>query len=178
MKSSLRSYIRSKKKEYSATQLAEMSDAVCSSILEDGVWRVVNTILLYYPLTDEVDVRALIRRADMQGKLVLLPKVVGEELELRVYQGESSLAKGAFNIMEPVGELFPEERYGEIDMAVIPGMAFTPRGARLGRGKGFYDRLLPKLSNAWKVGACFPFQVMDEIPTEAHDIKLDEVVWR
>jgi 5-formyltetrahydrofolate cyclo-ligase len=77
--------------------------------------------------------------------------------------------------MEPIGEVFPESRYDEITLALIPGMAFDAEGHRLGRGKGYYDRLLPRLSRAYKMGVCFPFQMVDAVPSEPHDQKVDEV---
>ena len=110
------------------------------------------------------------------GKKVLLPVVKGEELELHLYEGESSLREGAFGIMEPTGPLFAPENYDEIELAIIPGMAFDRAGHRLGRGKGYYDRLLPKLKGSRLQGICFPFQLLDDVPAEAHDIAVQEVI--
>ena len=64
----------------------------------------------------------------------------------------------------------------EITFAVIPGVAFDHTGNRLGRGKGYYDRLLPHLSKAFKVGICFPYQLIETIPTEPFDIPMDSVI--
>ena len=110
------------------------------------------------------------------GHRVLLPVVVGDDLELRLYQGEDSLRAGAYNIMEPVGPLFPPEAYGQIELAIVPGMAFDAAGHRLGRGKGYYDRLLPRLASAYKVGVCYPFQFIADVPSEEHDVAMNEVV--
>ena len=63
-----------------------------------------------------------------------------------------------------------------IELVVVPGMAFDKQGHRLGRGKGYYDRLLPKLTNAYKLGVCFPYQYIEEVPTDEHDIRMDEVL--
>jgi 5-formyltetrahydrofolate cyclo-ligase len=78
--------------------------------------------------------------------------------------------------MEPTGELFPVESYHEIDLAVIPGVAFDRLGARLGRGKGYYDRLLSQMPNAYKIGICFPFQLLERLPSEPHDVLMNEVI--
>lgn len=155
-----------------------MSVEICSRVLASAWWQEAGILLLYYPLADEVDVRPLIRQAFDSGKQVLLPVCVGDELELRIYEGKTSLAKGAFGIMEPNGPLFAEEHYSDIRLAVIPGMAFDRAGHRLGRGKGYYDRLLPKLTNARLEGICFPFQILDEIPADAHDFPVHEVASR
>lgn len=133
-----------------------------------------HTILLYSPLNDEVDVFSIVNDAYRNGKTVLLPKVVGEDLELRIYKGVESLERGAFGILEPVGDVFLD--YNPIELAIVPGMAFDKAGHRLGRGKGYYDRLLPRLKNAYKIGVCFPFQYLDEIPCEEHDVVMDEVI--
>ena len=76
--------------------------------------------------------------------------------------------------MEPVGRRFLN--YDEIDVAVIPGLAFDRKGGRLGRGKGYYDRLLSKLPDCRKLGMCFDFQMVDAVPAEAHDIKMDDII--
>ena len=175
-KNEIRTFIRQQKNLHTQEQLASMSEAVCNSIVCDGQWRLCNTVLLYYPLQDEVDVRPLIQMAHQAGHRVLLPVVVGQDLELRLYQGEDSLRAGAYNIMEPVGPLFPPEQYCQIQMAIVPGMAFSASGQQLGRGKGYYDRLLPQLSQAYKIGVCFPFQFLTDVPSEEHDVAMNEVV--
>ena len=111
------------------------------------------------------------------GKKVLLPEVIdGENMVIREYTGKHDLKEGAFHIMEPIGSLFPEEKYQEIHLAIIPGMAFDQQGNRLGRGKGYYDRFLQKIPQVYKIGICFPFQLVDEIPTEETDIKMDAIM--
>lgn len=174
-KKELRHYIREQKKMHSADELSAMSCRICESIKMDGVWRASGVVLLYHALSDEVDTQILIDNAMFVGKKVLLPVVVGDDLELRVYEGPESLSQGAFGILEPTGALYPESDYDKIDLAIIPGMAFDSYCNRLGRGKGYYDRLLPRLTNAYKIGVCFPFQRLENIPSEPHDCKVNEV---
>lgn len=176
-KRELRQQIRTQKRRLSAAELAVMSEDICSKVLALASWQEAGTLLLYYPLPDEVDVRLLIKDAFESGKKVLLPVVKGDELELHLYEGEASLKEGAFGIMEPTGPLFAPEHYGEIELAVIPGMAFDSAGHRLGRGKGYYDRLLPNLNAAKLIGICFPFQFLEEVPAEAHDISVCKVIY-
>lgn len=175
-KKELRRIIRERKASHSKEELKVMSDSICRNVMKDGVWRAAGVVLLYHALTDEVCTDMLIRNAEMMNKTVLLPVVVGDELELRVYEGEESLSIGAYGIKEPTGRLFPESEYHRIDLAIIPGMAFDAHNNRLGRGKGYYDRLLPKLSKAYKIGVCFPFQILDSIPCEEHDVRVNENV--
>ena len=92
------------------------------------------------------------------------------------YAAEDHLETGAFGIQESTGEVFTD--YASIDLAVIPGVAFDAEGNRLGRGQGFYDRLLTRLQhyNIYKIGVCFDFQRVEHVPTEPHDIPMDEIL--
>ena len=137
--------------------------------------KAAKTVMLYYSLPDEVDTHTLVDSLLVSGKQILLPHVTGEgTMELRRYTGPTDLALGAYNIMEPTGDLFVD--YASIDLAVIPGMAFDKEGNRMGRGKGYYDRLLLKLRSTYKIGICLPFQLVEQIPTDEHDVKMDEVI--
>lgn len=141
-----------------------------------ALFRAAHTVLLYSSLPDEVDTHTFIRRWEGR-KRILLPVVVSDsELELRVYTGSSNMRRGAFNIDEPAGAAFTD--YGSIDLAVIPGVAFDRHGNRLGRGRGYYDRLLAWLGRAGvpTIGVCFDFQKLDAIPAETHDIAVGEVL--
>ena len=132
------------------------------------------TILLYHSLPDEVNTHDLIRILYAQGYTILLPTVVGCNLTLHVYEGEDTMNIGlAYGIQESLGKLFTE--YSHIDLAIIPGMAFTQQGDRLGRGKGYYDRLLPQLTCPL-IGIAFPFQLVPTILTESHDIQMTEII--
>ena len=134
-----------------------------------------DTLLIYSALPDEVPTQSLIDELVAQGKTVLLPRVVNDtDMELRQYTGTQDLQVGAFGILEPTGELFTD--YEKIDVAVIPGMAFDKEGHRLGRGKGSYDRFLRLLSNTYKIGICFSWQLVDEVPTDEHDILMDQIM--
>ena len=134
------------------------------------------TVMAYWPLRDEVDIRPLIARLVGQGMSVVLPKVVDDEtMELRRYTSEADLVEGAYHIMEPVGERFTAD--DQIDVVLVPGMAFDAAGHRLGRGKGYYDRFLAgNCHTALKIGVCFPFQRVAEVPSGEYDVAMDEVV--
>ena len=174
-KQEMRKMIRLRKQHHTADE----SSVVIARLKANPRFLQAHTLLLYSALPDEVQTQALLDELLMAGKTVLLPKVVSsEDMELRRYTGASSLQSGAYGIMEPVGEVFTD--YETIDVAVVPGMAFDAKGQRLGRGKGYYDRFLSKLStlNAklYKIGLCFSWQIVDEVPSEANDIMMDEVV--
>lgn len=123
-------------------------------------------------MKDEVQTHVFIEKW-CKHKQIILPVVVGNDLELRIYSDRQDLSVGAYGIKEPTGEIF--ENYPHIDWAIIPGVAFDANGNRLGRGKGYYDRLLPQIA-APKVGICFSFQYLQEIPAEPFDIRMDKVI--
>lgn len=174
-KKELRQLIRQRKRQFSQQELGELSLAVVARLSAHERMAEAQTVMLYCSLADEVDTHALIDTLYGEGKTVLLPVVTGEgEMELRIYHGADSLRRGAFDILEPVGERFTD--YESIDLAVIPGMAFDDQGHRLGRGKGYYDRFLVHLPHCYKIGMCFDFQRVGHVPCESTDIAVDEVI--
>lgn len=171
-KAELRKYIRELKGQHKAT--APKDSALVMQALEaDAHFQAAQTVLMYYSLPDEVDTHAFIEKW-CQKKRILLPVVVGDELELRLFTSANKLQTGSFGIAEPTGTLFSD--YSQIDLVIVPGVAFDQSGNRLGRGKGFYDRLLSKLPNAYKTGLCYPYQLVAEVPTESTDIQMNSVI--
>ena len=171
-KKELRQMIRQRKQQHSVGE----SSAFINRLKDNSHFAHAQTLLLYSALSDEVPTQILIDGLAAQGKTVLLPRVVSDtDMELRRYSGPADLQQGAFGILEPTGELFTD--YDTIDVAIIPGMAFDTGGHRLGRGKGYYDRFLDKLSpSTYKIGLCFSWQLVDHVPTDEHDIPMDEVI--
>lgn len=170
-KQEMRKMIRLRKQQHTADE----SSVVIARLKENPRFLQAQTLLIYSALPDEVQTQSLLDELTEAGKTVLLPKVVSnEDMELHRYTGASSLQSGAYGIMEPVGERFTD--YATIDIAVVPGMAFDAQGHRLGRGKGYYDRFLAKVPDVYKIGLCFSWQMVDEVPSEANDIMMDEVV--
>lgn len=165
-----------RRKQVAASDLLRTQEKIITAKLlaHPAIMR-ADVVLLYASLPDEVATGELICRLSAMGKRILLPIVVdGERMEIREYRGERYLREGAFHIKEPVGESFTD--YESIDVAVIPGMAFDRSGNRLGRGKGYYDRFLARLPHIYIIGVCYDFQLLDEIPAEIHDRKVDEVI--
>lgn len=174
-KSELRKIIRAKKRLFDKKALAEQSLVRIQELLQHPRVQSAQTILMFHSLPDEVDTHEVINLLAAQGKTVLLPIVTGKtDMMLRRYANPDDLHIGPFNIMEPIGEPFND--YDQIELAVIPGMAFDEEGHRLGRGRGYYDRFLPLLPHAYKLGLCFDFQKVEHVPTDANDITMDEVL--
>jgi len=131
------------------------------------------TILFYWSMDDEIHTHDFIQKWS-DKKRIILPKVNGDSLDLKVFTNINSLKEGErYGILEPDGEDFND--YDRIDLAIVPGVAFDSKGNRLGRGKAYYDKLLPKI-NAYKIALCFSFQLKEEIPADENDIKVNEVI--
>ena len=174
-KADLRRQIQQIKRQFTPQQLEELSLLVISSLRP--LLAEAQTIMAYYSLPDEVNTHALIDELVAEGKTVLLPKVTGADtMELRRYTGLADLQEGAYHILEPVGEPFTD--LAAIDLILVPGLAFDAAGHRLGRGRGYYDRFLHSKNRPYcvKIGVCFDFQKVDEVPVDAHDIAMDKVV--
>ncbi len=169
----LRRQIRQRKQEFLS---ASESVAVIAHLRKVPHLFQAHTLLLYYALPDEVQTQPLLDELVAQGKTVLLPRVVSNtDMELCHYTSQQDLKPGAYGILEPIGKVFTT--YNQIDVAVIPGMAFDMQGHRLGRGRGYYDRFLARLSpHVYKIGLCFPWQIVDEVPTDGHDVLMDIVI--
>lgn len=162
------------KARHKDSPLHRLQSAEILAILEQNpAFRMAHTVVLYHSLPDEVYTHDFCNRW-CREKDLLLPVVVGDDLELRRYRSEEDLAMGAFGILEPTG--IPFTQPADIDLIVVPGVAFDSRGNRLGRGRGYYDRLLPRLTKARKIGICFPFQLVEHVPTEPLDICMDEII--
>ena len=171
-KAELRKHIKQLKALHQGTTVTD-SERVMQLLAADAHFLAAKTVLLYHSLSDEVNTHQFVEEWCTKKQL-LLPVVMGDDLELRTYHGASELRRGSFGIAEPTGPLFTD--YAKIDFVAVPGMAFDRSGHRLGRGKGFYDRLLPKLTNAYKAGICFPYQVVDEVPVEPTDVTMDSII--
>ncbi len=173
-KAELRKRIRQQKKETPLSFLEDESEDLMQKIEQHPRFLDARTVLLYYSLPDEVFTHQLVERW-YREKEILLPVVSGDELILHRYVGKEDLREGSFGIWEPTGE--PFTAYETIGFVLVPGMAFDVHGNRLGRGKGFYDRLLPKLTDAYRLGVCFSFQYLDyEIPHDHFDCRMNEVL--
>ena len=175
IKKELRQLIRSRKRLFDKQALAEQSLVRIQQLMAHPRVMAAQTIMMYYSLPDEVCTHEAIQLLAEQGKTILLPVVTGDtSMALCRYAQPSDLRVGAFNIMESTGEPFND--YEQIDLAVVPGVAFDAEGHRLGRGRGYYDRFLPLLPNAYKLGLCFDFQKVEHVPTDSNDVLMDEIL--
>lgn len=169
-KKSLRKIIYAKRKDLSLSFLEDASEKIADSFEVVLKEKGVKSVLMYMALPGEVQTKELVESLFRRGLQIWLPKVVGENLEIRAFEGMESLEKGSFGVYEPTGRLCTD--LSEIEMIVVPGVAFSVDGDRMGYGKGYYDRLLSQ-TNAIRVGFCFEFQLVENLPVEPHDKSMD-----
>jgi 5-formyltetrahydrofolate cyclo-ligase len=171
IKQSLRAEARARVRAISAAGQELHSKHACERFLSTDIYTRAQSLLLYMPLRNELDVRLVMERAVADGKSVALPRFNPDTQAYDAFfVGGEPLVAGPFDILEPtISNPAPVNR---LDLVVVPGLAFDLRGRRLGRGKGFYDRLL-SAANGVKCGICFDEQLLPEIPVEPHDVTLD-----
>lgn len=173
-KKELRKIVRAAKNAVPLEEKIHRSQPVMQQVEQLASFRNADTVLLYWSMDDEVYTHDFVNRW-YKEKNILLPCVDGDDLLLRQYTGPDSMQPGPqFGIPEPVGPVF--EALEKVQMIVVPGVAFDRSRNRMGRGRGFYDRLLKSTPNAVKVGVAFSFQIFDTIPTEPFDVPMDTVV--
>jgi 5-formyltetrahydrofolate cyclo-ligase len=151
---------------------ATASAGICGRIRALPQWASARMVALYSPLESEVDVTPLLEAPG--ERTFCFPRVSGRTLEFHLC-AHGELKAGPWNLREPDAGLHDVGPPGSIDLILVPGLAFTAAGARLGRGGGFYDRYLPGVRGT-KIGVCFAEQLLDELPSEAHDHEVDIVI--
>jgi 5-formyltetrahydrofolate cyclo-ligase len=156
-------------------QADEDSSAACRLILKSTVWQRASQVMLYVPMRGELNVNSLTENGLKDGKLIVLPRfsVTKNAYEACGIDNLSDLVSGKFGVLEPPPDCQTMDTK-QLDLAIVPGVAFAGLGGRLGRGGGFFDRLLTDIP-AKKCGVCFEQQVYPDVPVERHDVKMDMI---
>lgn len=164
-----------RKKAYAQTALSDLSCRALEYLEDLEVFRSADSFAIYHAMADEVQTAAFIRKWASR-KTIYLPVICGDVLELHEYKADDALKPGVFGILEPLPVAVSEKPTPEL--IVVPGVAFDRNLNRMGRGKGYYDKLLvePELREARKVGLCFHFQLVPEVPSCPNDIPMDLLV--
>lgn len=170
-KSEIRRKIRNLRMMLSEAEKAQAADEVFDQLEKTAAFMMADNILMYHSLPDELSTHRFLKKWNGR-KHFFLPRVNGVNLDILPYE-ETRLELGSFQIEEPTGDNYAN--VDDIELMIIPAVAFDRRRNRLGRGKGFYDRLLAT-SRATKIGVGYEFQLMDELPAEEHDVAMDMVI--
>ncbi len=175
-KKSLRKKIRELKKNISAEQRSLKSETAMKQLEDDQVFIDAKTIFIFWSMDDEIDTRDFIIKWSGKKRFIL-PSINGDELYLKEFSGVQKLVSGdIYSIPEPEGKPFTDHE--AVELAVIPGIAFDKENNRMGRGRGYYDRILHRMKGKAKlIGICYDFQIVDKVPTEPHDVEMDGVLY-
>ena len=168
----LRAIVEQKRRIMTKEQVEEQSALIMAQLEQMSAFREAKTVLLYYPIHNEVDLRPLLSKYKGQ-KIFLLPVTHRHSMEVRPYDGEDMMRRGRLGVPEPQTSTYR----GHIDLILVPGVVFDQHRHRIGRGGGYYDRFLRKQLTAKKVGVCYTFQLKKHtIPHSWRDQKLDRII--
>ncbi len=178
-KEKIREEIKRKLEGQGEKERLERSRKIQEALFHSEAFQRAKCILIYVSFNGEVDTRGIIRKCFSMGKRVVVPKVNVEEacVNLREIRDDGSLVKGTYGIPEPREDRSHEARPEEIDCVILPGVAFDRSGRRLGRGGGFFDKLLSAIpAKVPRIALAFSFQVVDRLPVNGHDRPVDRVL--
>ena len=159
----------------------EASRIICEKFAALAEYVAAETVMCYVDMRSEVRTRPFLATAMGGSKRIVVPYCLDDRLGLFLLESMEELAVGTFGILEPKLELraLAHKRVdpGRLDLVMVPGVAFDRRGARLGHGKGYYDKLLRHVRpDTPLVALAFECQIFPEIPTEPHDVFMDKVI--
>ena len=170
-KQRMRELLIQKRRMLSAEERTAQSELILSQLEKMTVFREAKTVLLYYPKNNEVDVLPLFKRYK-RDKVLLLPVTHRNGMTANPYEGNDKMHRGKVGIPEPTTPPFE----GNIDVIIVPAVAFDKEGNRVGRGGGYYDRFLKKQTHATFIGVGYDFQLVDEVPVRKHDQKMHRII--
>lgn len=173
-KKEIRSKTLKKRREMSLEEVDRLSDLIYEKIIHLPKYKLATDICAYISVNNEVKLDKIIEKALNDGKKVWLPRVIENDMIFYSYTRETELIKGNFNIPEPNSTeiLNPDNK----TLILMPGAVFSRNMDRIGYGGGYYDRYLCKFPMCYKVGVCYDFQILEDIPSEEFDIKPDIII--
>jgi 5-formyltetrahydrofolate cyclo-ligase len=175
-KAELRAKIRDALKEISPAARTAASERLCAKLNEQSFFRSAASILFFAPLPDEINIWPLLEKINREKTTALPCFDFNNQFytSRQVKDLHAEIFSGQFGIREPIGNCV-EIPSREIDLVLVPGIVFDLQGHRLGRGKGFYDRLLAEIRGV-KCAIAFDEQIVEKIPVEPHDVRMDFIL--
>lgn len=170
-KNKMRELLVQRRRVMSPQDCQMYSQQILDQLEKMTCFREAKTVLLYYPIQNEVDVLALVKKYKHE-KTLLFPVSHRHGMTVHPYAGNKNMHRGKFGIPEPTTPAYE----GEIDLVIVPAVAFDEKGRRLGRGGGYYDRFIKKLTHAVLVGVGYDFQLVDEVPAARHDQRVHRII--
>ncbi len=151
-------------------EISQRSKSIQEFVINSKEFQQAKVVGAYFAFGSEVTTELIIERAKLRGKKIALPRVEEDKITFYELLSTRSLMRGRFGIMEPP----PYGKMTEIDLLVVPGIAFDKKGNRLGYGKGFYDRLLSG-KRTFSIGLAYSFQLLENLPHNRYDKRLDAI---
>jgi 5-formyltetrahydrofolate cyclo-ligase len=151
-------------------EIAKRSKSIQEFVINSKEFLQAKVVGAYFALGSEVTTELIIKRAKTVGKKIALPRVEEDNIIFYELSSIKSLIRGRFGIMEPP----PYGQMSDIDILVVPGIAFDKKGNRLGYGKGYYDRLLSG-KRTFSIGLAYSFQLLENLPYDRYDKRLDAI---
>lgn len=174
-KKTLRQQIRELKRGMTLEQISQASARLMEAFINTSQYKEAKSIYGYLPYNQEVRTWSILERALQDGKRVAVPKIYGDDMRFIYLSDLSQVEKGYGGIPEPVGDgPVADDRTA---LVLMPGLAFTKDGDRMGYGGGYYDRFLANEPAHPTVALCYDFQIVEHIPTEDYDVPVDLVLW-
>lgn len=174
-KKALRKEIREKKRAMSQEEIRSRSEKLGELFLSSEAYQNAKTVYGYLPYNQEVRTVPMLEQALRDGKKVAVPKIYGDTMKFLYLDDLSQVEKNSMGIPEPVADTPVAE--DKTALVLMPGVAFTKKGDRIGYGGGFYDRFLAEEPDHPTLALCYDFQIVDHLPTEEFDIPVDTVLW-
>lgn len=171
----LRRQIRDRKRMMAEEEICSRSRCLGESFVATRYYQEAKTIYGYLPYNQEVRTVPILEKALRDGKRVAVPKVYGDTMRFIYLSDFTAVEKSSFGIPEPVEDTPVAE--DKTALVLMPGLAFTKDGGRIGYGGGFYDKFLADEPDHPTVALCYDFQMMESLPTESFDIPVDLVLW-
>ena len=170
--SAMRAIVEQRRRMLTKEEVEKDSAMIIAQLEQMSAFREAKTVLMYYPVHNEVDLRPLLAKYKDQ-KTFLFPVTHRRSMEARAYDGEDMMRKGRLGVPEPQTPTFK----GHIDLMLVPGVVFDQHRHRIGRGGGYYDRFLNNHPTSTKFGICYGFQLKKhDVPHMWHDHKMDRVI--
>lgn len=174
-KKELRRQIREQKRAMTVEQIEEASRHLGELFINTPQYKNAKTIYGYLPYNQEVRTVPMLEQAMRDGKRVAVPKCYGDEMKFIYMDDLSKVELGYANIPEPIEDGPVAE--DKTALVLMPGLAFTEKGDRMGYGGGFYDKFLAAEPDHPTVALCYAFQMVETLPTAEYDIPVDCVLW-
>lgn len=173
-KRKIRKEILEKLKSQNKEKVLEKSAVVKKRLFESEEFKKAGCVVFYVSMANEVSTHEMIDESIQMGKVIGVPVVIKGEKDLTISQISDrirELENGPYGLSQPKAAEIKPISYDDMDLVLVPGVAFDKDNNRLGRGKGYYDRFLTKLpKHAITIGVCFDFQVIESVPRLPHDI--------